>query len=678
MKKIIFLILVFTSSLSSLLGQEREDSIILITKHYQDSIALKWAPNSAYGWYLGVTNGYRIERKTNNGDWETLDNKHMPWAKEKIEQSLIADEHQDNLIVQYSCLYDDWDNVSSSTDNLHDFMYKSEIFKNRYFMALMSSSLDKTAAMASGLTYVDSNVSSTDKYMYRVGLLSDDGEVMLSSDSEEVTQKTLPKLALFTEVTDYNVELNWDRIFAEEHYIAYKVERRVKNTNKWQSLTDVPIVFGLSQHADNPEFITIKDTLQDGKAYEYRLRGIDMFADEGPQSNIMEVIYTDKTPPLTGKFESGEVLEDNQIQLKWNHPDINDVLHFAIAKSTTYDGPFDLIHEHLLPASQTTILDTDQNPSGNTYYVIYAFDKAGNYSVSLPYAVTVWDHTAPDIPTNVKGIVDTTGLVSLTWDKNTESDLAGYRIFASQSKRNFINIVDLTPNNHFKESLKIGTHDEFYFYKIAAVDKSGNISDFSEMIEIHLPDITPPSAPSFTIAKQVEGHILLEWKRSISPDVVSYEILRKSDVDDDFYKHATVGGQQSNFEDHDIDLSMTYRYKLRCIDDANNTTNCSTVKLVKCNPYWEKASFVKTEAKYEQTSNAVVLNWEIDNPSVEKVWILKSSNGKDFIDKAYVSSDSSSFTDTKIQSKSKYTYQLIPIKKNGSHGTASLIMVAVK
>ena len=65
----------------------------------------------------------------------------------------------------------------------------------------------------------------------------------------------------------------------------------------------------------------------------------------------------------------------------------------------------------------------------------------------------------------------------MTWNANTESDLAGYRVYYGTSSRNYPNSISVGKVTSATISgLTIGTR---YYFALKAVDTSGNLSGYS-------------------------------------------------------------------------------------------------------------------------------------------------------------------------------------------------------
>ena len=69
------------------------------------------------------------------------------------------------------------------------------------------------------------------------------------------------------------------------------------------------------------------------------------------------------------------------------------------------------------------------------------------------------------------------GSATVTWNANTESDLAGYRVYYGTSSRNYPNSISLGKvTSGTVSGLTVGTT---YYFAVKAVDTSGNLSGYS-------------------------------------------------------------------------------------------------------------------------------------------------------------------------------------------------------
>jgi hypothetical protein len=138
----------------------------------------------------------------------------------------------------------------------------------------------------------------------------------------------------------------------------------------------------------------------------------------------------------------------------------------------------------LAPSPESTYRDT-LFEFGKTYvYVVRAVALAGDGPVesddSEPAVVTPRDTFPPAAPQNVVAAVTTppgeAPSVDLSWSVNLENDLAGYRVYRSdtQDARGQLLTTDLLPAPAYRDMSVQREHR--YWYSVTAVDRAGNES----------------------------------------------------------------------------------------------------------------------------------------------------------------------------------------------------------
>lgn len=205
--------------------------------------------------------------------------------------------------------------------------------------------------------------------------------------------------------------------------------------------------------------------------------------------SVSEKVY-DTDAPAAPTFENanlatGVTISDDgtqivYIQATWGEVGDADLDHYQIQCSTSSDF--------------SGYTDTRQHPSdgdrlerfsgliGNTvhYFRIRAVDWVGNVSdwSTTRNITSSTDTSAPADPTTVAALA-TPISVHLTWDANTERDLAGYDI-----QRKLDGGAYATISTGFRGTLFIDnnvTTGSAYWYKVRAVDTSGNASNYVEI-----------------------------------------------------------------------------------------------------------------------------------------------------------------------------------------------------
>jgi len=68
-----------------------------------------------------------------------------------------------------------------------------------------------------------------------------------------------------------------------------------------------------------------------------------------------------------------------------------------------------------------------------------------------------------------------------TWNKNTEQDLAGYKVYWGTSSRDYDSVIDVGKNNNTVLSDTL-LYDISYYFAVTAYDTAGNESEYSEQV----------------------------------------------------------------------------------------------------------------------------------------------------------------------------------------------------
>ena len=101
--------------------------------------------------------------------------------------------------------------------------------------------------------------------------------------------------------------------------------------------------------------------------------------------------------------------------------------------------------------------------------------------ISDTLSITPKDEFPPAVPV---GLTASPGVktIELSWERNTEPDFKGYRVYRSIDNGPFERIADMIEGPVFSDrNVEAGKH---YRYAVSAVDQSGNESKQGEAVEI--------------------------------------------------------------------------------------------------------------------------------------------------------------------------------------------------
>jgi len=86
--------------------------------------------------------------------------------------------------------------------------------------------------------------------------------------------------------------------------------------------------------------------------------------------------------------------------------------------------------------------------------------------------------------------------VTLGWNPNTETDLAGYRLHYGNNPRAQATYTQTVPiNNRNATTWELTLPDGVYYFALTAVDLAGNESGFSNEVMAEISEVTVPPPP---------------------------------------------------------------------------------------------------------------------------------------------------------------------------------------
>jgi fibronectin type 3 domain-containing protein len=281
---------------------------------------------------------------------------------------------------------------------------------------------------------------------------------------------------------------------------------------------------------------TYADTgLTPGAQLVYRVVFTDAAGRETARAFTGTVQVVDRSPPAPTGLKAD--VGDHLAAVSWAYPapgpgPAENVLGFIVYRA---DGP----SAPLRRITDVPVLRPDAGPiqyrdgtvtNGVAYrYEVAAMDFAGREGAhSAPLGVTPVDKTPPAFPTDVTARVEAGGVL-LVWRMSPEPDAAGYVVErATQVGGPFARITAATVpvgQPTLLDTTTIGGRR--YFYRVIALDQSGNASQPSPIAQANVVVTTPPAPPESVTATPVSHRLVIRWRRSRSPYVAGYFVYRE-------------------------------------------------------------------------------------------------------------------------------------------------------
>jgi len=320
--------------------------------------------------------------------------------------------------------------------------------------------------------------------------------------------------------------------------LSGKIENRSNTRLTWTQNTE-PDLSGYNLYRDSQKINTtlisdityLDQNLAEG-IYAYSVTAVDFAGNESEHSNEIKLKVDSTGPdakihsPLDGSMASGIV------DIKGTAYSADDFRQYRIyIGQGSNPSTWNRIRTSPVPVSYGALTQWDTLGYRGLYSIkLEAEDLTGN--ISSHQIVISIDDTPPAPPVFISAIPNGTDVI-LTWQANTEPDLAGYLLYRNNQLANVSGTVigDLKPylisgTTYLDKNVPDGKHNYF----LIAADQAGNLSEQSNALEVNI-DTRPPHATIGEPADKYKFQDIL-FIRAESPDTdisVQFQYKRVQD-----------------------------------------------------------------------------------------------------------------------------------------------------
>ncbi|WP_128433795.1 PA14 domain-containing protein [Streptomyces cyaneus] len=213
-------------------------------------------------------------------------------------------------------------------------------------------------------------------------------------------------------------------------------------------------------------------------------------------------------------------------------------------------------------------------PSGKHTLRVDYVNWTGSAKVKFAYtprtSATV-DKVKPLTPTGTSVAYDaTTGKAKLTWAKNKEMDLAGYRVYRRLKGAAFPGtpLATTTSTSTTYTDATLPVTGDTYYYEIRAYDKAGNVSTGTADQAVTTADRTAPDKATGLAALGTTAGNSVTWQAPSAKDVDHYEVWGAPVGETDPDGPQPVWGK--SWTDTTAAPGTAYTYKVQAVDAAGN------------------------------------------------------------------------------------------------------------
>lgn len=662
-------------SLLMVAGVKAEDQIALLSYNHGDSVSLRWAPVSEPLFTRSIKSGYIVQRKTKNGKWESLTPVMYPATDKQLE--LMEMLNPDAATVR-EILYKggrtsykdapqenqpDYAPTLSSGDKMNPLEEQLLLA-----MALFSCDVSLPVAKAAALHYVDKSVDKTQVYQYRVIFGDDVKKKKVSAGVVTVDMSALSKLpsinSLDGEFGEHTATLAFSVANFTGSYSAFMVERSSDSIH-FEPLRSRPIVPAYTEESMKDLALFVDSLPNQDDDFYYRVKGYSPFGFYGPASNVVKG---------HGKFNFKKVKptidtviyskKGGYADIAWSVKDeyVKRIKGFRVYKTTDFH---DITYLNETPLPTSTRNFRDNNLNGSAYYCVVAYgSKKEDFANSNYYFGLKEDSIPPVAPTGLKAVVDSAGVVRVSWDANKESDIMGYKVFFSYSNKSddfFSSTPEYYMDTVFFDTLNLNTTTTSVYYTVGAYDKNFNPSALAPAVKVVRPDTIPPVGVVFKLLKQPKEKMEVAWENSPSTDLDYMELYRQVDdtgrmvlVEKYDLKKRRV---PTDFDDP-YQLSGQYvRYFMVVYDEAGNTTTSKTTWFLAKGERPGCISNLTVSLTCDENKKQIELSWENDKVTpINRYVIYRKEDDGNMLAYDAISPNKVFYVDKNVAVGSTYKY----------------------
>ncbi|MFN7911693.1 MAG: fibronectin type III domain-containing protein [Bacteroidota bacterium] len=563
---------------------------------------------------------------------------------------------------------------------LYQYMYPSKEQKNNkspnqapdakqqlFNLVLLNCDYSSDAAKASGLLYKDSLIDNQSVYTYSFSIGNKQGVKSLFEikiDSKVLTQQ--PEINNFTaKLKKSVVTCKLDVNGYKEFYSAYYIEKSTDNIN-FKKTTTTPYVYLDYNQMKEKNKLVIEDSVSaKSPKYFYRIKGVNIFGEDSKPSNVVELKNYQEIKSFPN-IDTIKTLMNKAVLLKWKMMDDKEtrlIKNYILLRSDKDAGPYNSIYQN-----KEILQFTDKEPLSNNFYRVYAITDYDDTLKSFSRMIYLNDTIPPAVPRNLKAIIDKKGNVTVTWNKNTEIDLAGYRIFkANELHEEFVSTTEkFITDTFYTEKLPLNNLARHLFYSITATDKKYNSSAQAKPYKLRRPDTISPVKPIITNVKLLQSGIQLFFNPSKSEDVELHVLLRlnKKDKSLKTILQFTANDTIKAFVDTSAILGESYNYTLTAFDEDENKAMSSPRHVIYETGY--RPRMKELNAKVDLEKRRIYLNWNVYDIDVEKYVLYRASESEPYIIIATIEGKQTTFTDKELSIGNVYSYKIKAVLKNGA------------
>lgn len=337
------------------------------------------------------------------------------------------------------------------------------------------------------------------------------------------------------------------------------VSRAPKNQGPYTDINKEPFPPGQGQAID---------PLVTGTSNYYKLRLVEK---DGNQMSSLPWFLPkqDSIPPAVPAGLRGISDRKGLARIHWQPNTEKDLKGYRLFRSQVKDGEYVEITKG--PVTDTAFTDTLNLAFTNSfvYYKLIALDHYYNSSAfSAPLAVRRPD-TIPPMPAVFTGVNRKDTLVYLSFLPSADKDVKNYSLYRYNKGEKKRELVAIFPVRGRRETTctddpAAGELGQTLVYELEVSDSSDNRSVARSGDLFYETGFRRPVHVVKAAADRDGREIRLSWVCELK-DIDKFIVYRTVNDNPNFQSYATLAGNKLEFEDRDLHVSNTYKYKIKAV-----------------------------------------------------------------------------------------------------------------
>jgi hypothetical protein len=194
------------------------------------------------------------------------------------------------------------------------------------------------------------------------------------------------------------------------------------------------------------------------------------------------------------------------------------------------------------------------------------------------------DTTPPLPPTGMLLEAARDGFIFFSWIRNRDIDLAGYIVYrAEEADSTAFFPLDTIPEFYYLDFQR--SYDSLYWYRVTAIDQSGNESPPGIAVSARSPNRNPPDAPSLIVVNGVHNatkrQFSVSWTDVDEADLAGFRVYRSTAPFNTADPSLLIADTEQLAIDDDAvpELSRLYYFAVTAIDRGGRESELSPMSI---------------------------------------------------------------------------------------------------